>query len=104
MGDKKYTTSGQLMEAIRKQNYEKRYRICEEFYNILMETDFFNDDPACEDFKFIFEETELEATHNEFRQIMRSVNEMEIVLFDIDFYEPSTFFRIVERLRPIIER
>ena len=37
-------------------------------------------------------------------QLMEAVNEMEIVLFDIDFYEPSTFFRIVERLRPIIER
>lgn len=33
----------------------------------------------------------------------RCVNAMEIALNEIDEYEPEVFFRIVERLAPIIE-
>ena len=39
----------------------------------------------------------------EIRQVKRCVNAMEIALDEIDEYEPGLFFRIVERLAPIIE-
>lgn len=48
-------------------------------------------------------ETDPSLGPGEIRQVKRCVNAMEIALDEIDEYEPRLFFRIVERLAPIIE-
>ena len=50
----------------------------------------------------LFEETDPSLGSGEIRQVKRCVNAMEIALDEIDEYEPELFFRIVERLSPII--
>ena len=35
MAKKKYSTSRELMEAVRKLDYEQQYKVCEKFYKIL---------------------------------------------------------------------
>lgn len=96
-------TANQMMEAIRKLGFEQRYKVCEEFYQMFMEGVLGDDSEAILEFQDIFEETDPSLGPREIRQVKRCVNAMEIALDEIDEYEPRLFFRIVERLAPIIE-
>ena len=37
---KEFLTSGQLMEAVRKLDYKGQYKVCEAFFNMMMEEGF----------------------------------------------------------------
>lgn len=99
----KFDSSYRLMEAVRKLGFEQRYRVCEAFYQMFMEGVLGDDSEAILEFHDIFEETDPSLGPGEIRQVKRCVNAMEIALDEIDEYEPRLFFRIVERLAPIIE-
>lgn len=99
----KFDSSYRLMEAVRKLGFEQRYRVCEAFYQMSMEGVLGDDSEAILEFHDIFEETDPSLGPGEIRQVKRCVNAMEIALDEIDEYEPRLFFRIVERLAPIIE-
>lgn len=97
-----FDSSYRLMEAIRKMGFEQRYKVCEEFYQMFVEGSLGNDNEAVLKFHDVFEETDPSLGSGEIRQVKRCVNAMEIALDEIDEYEPELFFRIVERLSPII--
>ena len=99
----KFDSSYRLMEAVRRLGFEQRYKVCEEIYQIFIEGSLGDDSEAILEFHDIFEETDPSLGPGEIRQVKRCVNAMEIALDEIDEYEPEVFFRIVERLAPIIE-
>lgn len=98
----KYNSSDRLMEAVRKLDFGQRYKVCVEFNQMFIEGLLGDDSEANLEFHDIFEETDPSLGPGEIRQVKRCVNAMEIALDEIDDYEPELFFRIVERLSPII--
>lgn len=47
MAKKEFLTSGQLMEAVRKLGYKEQYKVCEAFFNMMVEEGFGDDSEMC---------------------------------------------------------
>ena len=78
----KYFSSNQLMADVRRLDYKQQYKVCEAFYNLMVEEGFGDDSERC----------------------LLFVNDFDNAIYEIDIYDPSMFFHIVRVLEPIIKK
>ena len=102
MARNEFITSGQLMEAVRKLDYKKQYKVCETFYQLLKEEESCDDSVMCGRFRESFEMIEPSLQESSFVPLHWAVNDMDNAIYEIDIYEPGLFMRIERELRPLI--
>ena len=101
--NKDFLTSGQLMEAVRKQDYKVQYKVCEAFFQIMTEEGFGDDSEMCLRFHDTFEDIKPRLLEDSLMQLHFAVNDMDNAIYEIDIYEPGLFVRIAERLGEVIK-
>lgn len=102
MAKKEFLTSGQLMEAVRKLNYKGQYKVCEAFYNMMMEEGVGDDSEMCLRFHDTFEEIDPRYLEDSLMELHFAVNDMDNAIYEIDIYEPGLFMRIARKLGEVI--
>ena len=102
MAKKKFLTSGMLMEAVRKLDYKGQYRVCEAFFEMMVEVGFGDDSEMCLRFHDIFENIAPDYVEDYMMELHWAVNDMDNALYEIDVYEPGLFMRIARRLGEVI--
>lgn len=96
-------TSGQLMEVVRKLDYKVQYKVCEAFFQMMIEEGFGDDNEMCLRFHDTFEEINPRFLESNLMQLHFAINDMDNAIYEIDIYEPGLFIRIARRLSEIIE-
>ena len=100
---KKFYSSGELMEAVKALDYKKKYEVLKAFYLLLIKVGFSGDDSLmCGRFKESFSLIDPLLVESSFVPLHWAVNDMDNVLYEIDIYNPSVFFRIVKQLSGIV--
>ena len=102
MAKKEFLTSGQLMEAVRKLDYKGQYKVCEAFYNMMMEEGVGDDSEICLRFHDTFEEIDPRYLEDSLMELHFAVNDMDNAIYEIDIYEPGLFMRIARKLGEVI--
>ena len=102
MAKKEFLTSGQLMEAVRKLDYKGQYKVCEAFYNMMMEEGGGDDSEMCLRFHDTFEEIDPRYLEDSLMELHFAVNDMDNAIYEIDIYEPGLFMRIARKLGEVI--
>ena len=70
-------TSGQLMEEVRKLDYRRQYKVCEAFFQMMVEEGFGDDSEKCLIFNETFEVINPRFLDNELKQLHFAVNDMD---------------------------
>lgn len=99
----KYFSSSRLMEAVRALDYKQQYKVCEAFFNLMVEEGFGDDSERCLIFHDSFQEINPRCLDRHLKEMHFLVNDFDNAIYEIDLYDPSTFFHIVRVLEPIIE-
>lgn len=99
----KYSCSSRLMEAVRKLDYKGQYKVCEAFFNMMMEEEFGDDSEMGLRFHDTFEEINPRFLESDLMQLHFAINDMDNAIYEIDIYEPGLFMRIAKRLGEVIE-
>jgi hypothetical protein len=102
MAKKSFLTSGKLMEAVRKLDYMGQYKVCEAFFQMMVEEGFGDDSEMCLRFHDIFENIAPDYVEDYMMELHWAVNDMDNALYEIDVYEPGLFVRIADRLGDVI--
>lgn len=100
---KDFLTSGQLMETVRKLDYKVQYKVCEAFFQMMIEEGFGDDSEKCLIFHDTFEDINPRFLDSSQKQLHFAVNDMDNAIYEIDIYEPGLFMRIVRRLGEVID-
>lgn len=98
-----FLTSGQLMEAVRKLDYKVQYKVCEAFFQMMVEEGFGDDSEMCLRFHDTYESINPRYLEYSLMQLHFAVNDMDNAIYEIDIYEPGLFVRIARRLGEVIE-
>lgn len=98
----KYSCSGQLMEAVRKLDYKGQYKVCEAFFNMMIEEGFGDDSEIGLRFHDTFEEINPRFLDSDLMQLHFAINDMDNAIYEIDIYEPGLFMRIARRLEKFV--
>lgn len=99
---KEFLTSGQLMEAVRKLDYKGQYKVCEAFFQMMVEEGFGDDSEMCLRFHDEFEDINPRYLENSLMKLHWALNDMDNAIYEIDEYEPGLFMRIAEELSKVI--
>ena len=97
-----YSCSIDLMEAVRKLDYKKQYKVCYAFYDEIIKYPQWDENEFCLFFDEIYERINPDMLDDEITKIRQCVNEMDNALSEIVRYEPGTFRRIAEQLVKVI--
>jgi len=100
----KYFSSSKVMEAVRSLDYKQQYKVCEAFFNLMIEEDFGDDSEKCLIFHDSFLEINPRFLDSYLKEMHFLVNDFDNAIYEIDIYDPSTFFHVVRVLEPIIEK
>lgn len=100
----KYFSSSRLMEAVRALDYKQQYKVCEAFFNLMVEEGFGDDSERCLIFQDSFQEINPRFLDSYLKEMHYLVNDFDNAIYEIDLYDPSTFFHVVRVLEPIIEK
>lgn len=104
MAKKKYNFSSELMEAVRKLDYEQQYKVCESFYQMVVNGSFSgNESEKCLDFFSNFQEIDTRILDAFQLEIHWVVNDMDNALFEIEMYNPEEFHKIAKAIGPVIK-
>lgn len=76
MAKKDFLTSGQLMDAVRKLDYKVQYKVCEAFFEMMMEEGFGDDSEMCLRFHDTFEDINPRHLEDSLMQLHFAVNDM----------------------------
>lgn len=99
---KEYLTSGQLMEEVRKLDYKVQFKVCEAFFQMMIEDRFGDDSEMCLRFHATFEDINPQFLKSSLKELHFAVNDMDNAIYEIDIYEPGLFMRIARRLGVVI--
>lgn len=93
----KYSTSSELMTAVRKLDYVQQYKVCEKFYKVLKSL---HEDGRLMYQRFYesFELIDPEGLEEYMVELHWSINDMDNALYETDSYTPTKFFEIAEKL------
>ena len=91
------------MEVVRKLDYKVQYKVCEAFFQMMIEEGFGDDSEKCLIFHDTFEDINPRFLDSELKQLHFAVNDMDNAIYEIDIYEPGLFMRIARRLGEIID-
>jgi hypothetical protein len=104
MAKKKYSTSSELMAAVRKLDYIQQYNVCEAFYQMVVHGSFSgNESEKCLDFFSNFQEIDTRILDAFQLEIHWVVNDMDNALFEVEMYDPEEFHKIAKALAPVIK-
>ena len=73
------------------------------FFNLMVEEGFGDDSEKCLIFHESFQEINPRFLDRYLKEMHHLVNDFDNAIYEIDIYDPSTFFHIVRVLEPIIE-
>ena len=99
---KEFLTSGQLMKVVRELDYKVQYKVCETFFQMMMEEGFGDDSEMCLRFHDTFESINPRYLEDSLMQLHFAVNDMDNAIYEIDIYEPGLFIRLARRLSEVI--
>lgn len=100
----KIYSSSKLMEAVRALDYKQQYKVCEAFFNLMVEDGLGNDSERFLIFHDSFQEINPRFLDSYLKEIHYLVNDFDNAIYEIDICDPSTFFHVVRALEPIIEK
>lgn len=92
MAKKKYSTSSELMQAVRKLDYQQQYKLCEKFCKILKNLHK-NSRVMYQRFYELFELIDPEGLDEYVVELHWSINDMDNALYETDIYTPMKFLR-----------
>lgn len=99
---KEFLTSGQLMEAVRKLDYKGQYKVCEAFFNMMMEEGFGDDSEMYLRFHDTYKDINPRHLDDSQMQLHFAINDMDNAIYEIDIYEPGLFMRIARMLGGVV--
>lgn len=102
--ESKYFCSSRLMEAVRALDYSQQYKVCEAFFNLMIEEGFGDDSERCLIFHDSFQEINPRFLDRYLKEMHFLVNDFDNAIYEIDIYDSSIFFHVVSVLEPIIEK
>ena len=102
MTKKEFLTSSQLMETVRKLDCKGQYKVCEAFFNMMLEEGFGDDSEMRLRFHDTFEDINPRHLEDSLMQLHFVVNDMDNAIYEIDIYEPGLFMGIARRLGEVI--
>ncbi len=79
-------------------------RFAKLFFNLMVEEDFVDDSEKCLIFHDSFLEINPRFWDSYLKEMHFLVNDFDNAIYEIDLYDPSTFFHVVRVLEPIIEK
>ena len=97
-------SSSKVMEVVRSLDYKQQYKVCEAFFNLTVEEGFGDDRERCLIFHDSFQEINPRFLDSYLKEMHFLVNDLDNAIYEIDLYDPSTFFHVVRVLEPIIEK
>ena len=101
--EKKYYSSGELMEAVKALDYKKNYEVLKVFYLLMINDGFPGDDSMmCARFRESFSLIYTLLDESSFVPLHWAVNDMDNALYEIDIHDPGTFMSIAKRIETII--
>lgn len=99
----KFFSSNSLMEAVRALDYKQQYKVFEAFFNLMVEEGFGDDSERCMLFHDAFEEINPRIQERYLKEMHFLVNDFDNAIYEIDLYDPGTFFHVVRVIEPIID-
>lgn len=100
----KYFSSSRLMVAVRALDYKQQYKVCEAFFNLLVGEGFGDNSERCLIFHDSYQKINPRSLDRYLKEMHFLVNDFDNAIYEIDLYDPSTFFHVVRVLKPIIEK
>ena len=100
----KYFSSSRLMEVVRSLDYKQQYKVCEAFFNLMIEKGFGDDSERCLIFHDSFLEINPRLLDRYLKEMHFLVNDFDNAIYEIDICDPSTFFHVVRVLELVIEK
>lgn len=100
----KYFCSSKLMEAVRALDYKQQYKVYVAFFNLMVEEGLGDDNVRCLIFQDSFKEINPRLLDSYLKEMHFMVKDFDNAIYEIDLYDPSTFFHVVRVLEPIIEK
>ncbi len=95
---KKYYSSGELLEEVRKLDYKQQYKFCYVFYDEIIKYSQFDENKFRLKFDEIYESINPDWIDEEIEKIQQCVEVMLDALSDIEMNESATFQKIVARI------
>lgn len=100
----RYFNSNGLMDVVRALDYKQQYKVCEAFFNLMVEEGFGDDSEKCLIFHDSFQGINPRFLDRYLKEMHFLVNDFDNAIYEIDICDPSTFFHVVRVLEPIIEK
>lgn len=91
---KTFSTSGKLMEAVRKLDYKQQYKVCYAFYDEIIKYPQFDGNNHCLKFDTIYENINPDWLVDEKDNVQQCVEVMLEALRDIEMSELAAFQKI----------
>ena len=95
---KKYYSSGELLEEVRKLDYKQQYKLCYVFYDEIIKYSQFDENKFRLKFDEIYESINPDWIDEEIEKIQQCVEVMLDALSDVEMNESATFQKIVARI------
>lgn len=92
------------MEVLRKLDYKVQYKVCETFFQMMVEEGFGDDSEMCLRYHDTYEEINPRYLDDSLMQLHFAVNDMDNAIYEIDIYEPGLFVRMVEKIAEVLQR
>ena len=100
----KFFCSNKLMETVRALDYKQQYKVCEAFFNLMVEEGFGDDSERCLIFHDSFHEIDPRSLEHYLKEMHFLVNDFDNAIYEIDKYDPALFFHVVGVLEPLLEK
>ena len=100
----KYLSSNSLMEAVRALGYKQQYKVFEAFFNMMVEEGLGDYSERCHMFHDSFLVINPRVLERYLKQMHFLVNDFDNAIYEIDLYDPGTFFHVVRVIEPLIEK
>ena len=99
-----YSCSIPMMEDIRNLNYTGQAEICKAFHKFIKKGFPMDDSHLIKRFEDTYSEIIFSHLDDSLGQIHYAINDLDNAIYEIDMFDPMTFFDIERRLTPIIKR
>ena len=93
-----------MMEDIRALNYKAQAEICKAFHKMIKKGFPGDDSDMISRFEETYDDIIYSHLDDSIDQIHYAINDLDNAIYEIDMYDPMTFFDIERKLTPIIRR
>jgi len=103
-GQFSYSCSLPMMEDIRALNYKAQAEICKAFHKMIKKGFPGDDSDMISRFEETYDDIIYSHLDDSIDQIHYAINDLDNAIYEIDMYDPMTFFDVERKLTPIIRR